>query len=304
MKKAIYISLKLGLLSLLLLWAVNTQNLNEIQKIIFQFDFFYFLIFFLLFITSAALSSTNLFLLLKPLSYKLSWGYIFRIDLLSLAGAFYTPGGIGGMGILMYMMSNKGVDIKDSGVVVLVDKQITGIVAIIFMTVYLIVYPINKLLVNWEMIITLIIIAILIVVISFFSKLVRTVFKSIVSRVYLYKDHYPILLTNLILTIGIYSLNVLQYIACFYAIGVPIPDWQLIFFTYSLLLLINYLPISIGGLGVGELTGVVLWTVMGLTSEQILSGFVILRFFAFISTLFLSGTALFYLKNNLLKSIK
>ncbi len=303
MKKASLITLKLGLLIILLILAYKTQDLKEIIYLIKNINIYYFVIFFSLFLITTAMASTNLYLLLKPLDYKLSWKRIFHIDLLSIVGAFYTPGGIGGMGIIVYLMTRSGVNLKDASIVVLIDKQISGCVALFFLMIYVINYPINDISINWNML-SILIISLVVFGLSLFSKLVRKVVRGVLTRVNIYKNHVRLLILNVFLTVGIYSVNVFVYIVCFYTVGIVIPDINLIFLTYSIFMLINYLPISIGGIGVGEFTAIILWSSMGLSSEQILAGFIVMRGFALVSSLSLSGLAFFLLPNDMLKIMK
>tara|TARA_Y100000991_G_C21950013_1_gene339321 strand:- start:665 stop:1432 length:768 start_codon:yes stop_codon:yes gene_type:complete len=252
---------------------------------------------------STALSSTNLFLLLRPLRHKLPLYRIIHIDLLSLLGAYYTPGGIGGIGIIVYMMSRNGINIKDASIVVLINKIISLFVILFFFTIYLLIYPFSDFDTNWELLFFFIIFLVL-MALSFFSKLVRDLIKSVLIRIYTFKNHYRVILLTVFLTIGVYFLNVLCYITCFYAVGISIPDFHLIFLTYSIFMIINYLPISFGGIGIGEVAAIVLWSTMGLSTEQILSGFIVVRGFTLISSLSLSGLAFFFFPNNIIKKIK
>lgn len=292
MKRHVLLALKLGVLAALLALAVATQNLTEILALIIGANLIYLLIFFVLFVAIIALASSNLFLLLRPLGKKLPWRRLFYFDRLSLWGAYYTPGGIGGVGTLVSMMSREGVGLKDSIVAVLADKVVTVSVAALFTAVYLLVYQSGALTVNWYGLGALASLAVFGAMAFFASAWVRESVAKIFDRLRCYRGHYRLLATNIIITVAIFALQALAFIVVFSSLGIVVTDWLLILVSLGMLSLINYLPITFGGIGLGEAAAVLLWAGLGLTSEQILAGFVVARISILISTILLGGEAM------------
>ncbi len=291
MKRLFLLIIKLGVLVALLALAVATQNLKEIWTLVAGTNFLYILLFFVLNALSVALASSNLFLLLRPLGKWLPWRRLFYFDLLSLAGAYYTPGGIGGLGTVIFMMNREGVGLKDSTVAVLVDKGVTLLVALFSSAVYMLIYYNSALVVNWYSLAGLVFLAALVAVVMFSTLWIRQSAAKIMGRARCYIGQYRLLIANMIITAGILGLSALQFIVAFAAVGVEVTDWLLIIVSFGVLLLINYLPITFGGIGLGEAAAVFLWASLGIASEQILAVYLVVRLFTLASTLILGGGA-------------
>jgi uncharacterized membrane protein YbhN (UPF0104 family) len=292
MKRYALLALKLGVLAALLALAVVTQNLREIWALISGANLIYLLYFLVLAIAAVALATTNLFLLLRPLGKKLPWLRLFYFDRLSMWGAYYTPGGIGGLGSLVFMMSREGVGLKDSIVAVMADKVVTLIVALLFTAVYLLVYHSGALAVKWYELAALALLAMFGAVAMSVSTWARESARKIFDRLGCYRGQYGLLLANMIITVSIFGLVTTQFIVAFSAVGIEVTDWRLILVSYGILLLINHLPITFGGIGLGEAAAVLLWAGLGITSEQILSAFLLTRVFTLVSTMLLGGEAM------------
>lgn len=294
MKRLLLLVVKLGLLVALLTLAAATQNLREIWALVAGANLVYMLIFFALNVTAVALASSNLFLLLRPLGKSLPWRRLFYFDLLSLAGAYYTPGGVGGLGVVVSMMSREGVGLKDSTVAVLVDKGVTLLVATVFLLVYVLAFQSGGLVVQWHGLAALVFLAAILAVAMLASPWVRQSAAKIIDRARRYSGHYRLFAINILITLGIFGLSALQFFVAFAAVGIEVADWLLILVSYGVLLLINYLPITFGGIGLGEVAAVFLWASLGLASEQILAAFLVVRLFTLVSTLLLGGGAAAY----------
>jgi len=285
------LALKLGVLVALLALAVATQNLGKIWALVSGANFHYLLLFIVVHAATAALGSGNLFLLLHPLGKTLSWPRLFYFDLLSMPGVYYTPGGIGGLGGMMFLMSREGLGLKDSAIVVVVDKTITLIVALLFMAVHLHVYYSGGLEVKWYGLAALIFLVAAGAAAMLTSGLVRQSAATIVDRLRCYGGHYRLLSANMIITIAIFGLQGLQFYGAFSAVRIEVTDWLLILSSYGVMAIIGQLPITLGGIGLSEAAAVLLWAGLGMGTEQILAVFLLIRLFTMISTLFLGGGA-------------
>lgn len=291
-RRVVLLVLKLGVLVGMLALAVVTQDLHQIWLLVAGANLYSLLLFIALHAAIVALSSSNLYLLLRPLGKRLRWRRFFYFELLSLVGVYYTPGGIVGLGGVIYMMSRDGVGLKDSTVTVLANKGIMLIAAVLFLAIYLGVYFSGELVVIWYGLVVLVLVTVLGMVAIFASVWARQTVAKIIDRVRCYRGHYLLFTANAVITIGLFALSALQIIGCLSAVGIEVKDYWLIFFSYGALPLINQLPITFGGLGVGEAAAVFLWSELGAPSEQILAAFILMRIFTLVSTMLLSGGAM------------
>lgn len=293
MKRIILLAVKVSVLAVLVALAVATQDLREIWTLVAKGDFTFLLPFLVLNIIAVALASTNLFLLLRPLGKELRWRKIFYFDALSLAGSYYTPGGMGGVGVMFYMMRREGVGLKDSTVVLLVDKGITLIVALLFTAAYLGFYYGGGFGIDWPKLAVFGAVVTLAAMTALKLQRVREPLEKIIARIGCYWGQYGVLSANLLITVGIFTLSAAQFIVAFYAIGIEAIDWRMVLASYGVLLLLNYMPITFGGIGLGEASAVFLWSGLGLTSEQIIAVFLLSRMFTLLATMVIGGTAMF-----------
>lgn len=273
-------------------WVIGTQDLNEIWVLVVNASYIYFPLFFVFNALGVALSSFNVFLLLRPLGKRMEWRRVFYFDRLSLVGGHYTPGGVGGLGMMVYLMARDGVGLKDSAVVVFVNKLVTLLVALLFLPVYVFVYHGGNIDIKFHWLLVFGLAAAAIAVAILISTKVRQSVQKIAARLWCYSGQVPLLLGTVVVTVCIFSFASMQFLVAFSAVGVNVDDGLLILVTYGLLLLINYLPITFGGIGLGEAAAVVLWSGLGITSEQILAGYLVMRVFVLLSTLLLGGSAL------------
>lgn len=290
-KKTLLILIKVGILAGLIALAITTQDLHQIWTLISKVDLRYLGAFLLLNVASVAMASSNLFILLRPLGRKTPWRRLFYFDLLSLAGSYYTPGGVGGVATIAYMIS-KEAGLKDAAVVVFMDKAITLLVASLLMGVYGVFFAQVPIGIAWGVFGLVLAAMAGLMAAMYLSGWLRERALKTLERARCYWGSMPVLGANLVITLGIFLLSSMQYMAAFRAIGLPVEDPILIFISCGILLIINYLPIAFGGIGLGEVSAVFLWGGMGLTSEQVLSAMLTVRVFAFLATLLLGGGAL------------
>ena len=293
-RKHLITSLKLGVLLFFLVLAVKTQDFHKIKSSLENIKYHYIGIYLVLYALSVALYSVNYYLLLRAFKYRVSVLKLLYYDLLALAGTYYTPGGLGGMGIMIYMLRKEGVSVKDSTIIVFVDKIITAAVAA---TLACFAF---RALVPIELIIKYLYVCLILVALGTISLFGLVRLPWIKNKIHMFwdfsKEHkkaYKLLLLNIFFTLLILSVSTLQHIVAFYVVGVPLDNWALILAFYGVILIVNYLPISIGGIGVAEFIAVFMWGTIGVESEQVLAAFFISRTLVFLCTLILTGSTMF-----------
>ncbi|MBI5937546.1 MAG: flippase-like domain-containing protein [Betaproteobacteria bacterium] len=290
--KSLLLLVKVGLLAGLILLALATQDVKQIWELVSEVDLRYLPIFILLNLGTVALASSNLYILLRPLGQKLPWKRLFYFDLLSLAGSYYTPGGVGGVATVMYLISREGAGLKDAAVAVFMDKGITLVIALLSLCTYFVFFAHTRADIEWQLIGVIAIFLAGFSLAVFMSGWLRERLLKIIDRMRCYSGHAPVLGMNLAVTLGIFGLSALQYLVAFQALGLRVEEPLLIFISYGVLIIINYLPIAFGGIGLGEVSALFLWSEMGLTSEQILAALLIVRLFTLLATILLVGGAL------------
>jgi uncharacterized membrane protein YbhN (UPF0104 family) len=120
--------------------------------------------------------------------------------------------------------------------------------------------------------------------------------QKIVKSSWCYAREKKIMAMNLFVTLVILSSSAMLYVIGFSAVNIYIDNWLVMIAFYGIIIIVNYLPITLGGIGLGELVSVYLWGHLGILSEKVLAAFVIIRCFALLSTIILSGaTALVWL---------
>lgn len=294
MKYLAKIAVKVVVLAILVGLALATQDMGKIAGMIAKANYYYFMPYLLLGTAMVALASTNLFLLLRPLDIDLRWRRLFYFDALSLAGSYYTPGGMGGIGIVVYMMKREGVKLSDSAVVVLMDKVITLAVAVLFSVIYLLAYSRGWPVMRWNWLTILALLSVLGIAVMLSRRKFSPLAQKIKESIRCYARQYSPLLANSVITMGNYCLTTLAIALAFSAAGVTVSmtNLEVILVSCGILGLINMLPISFNGIGVGEMAAVYLWAESGLSSEEILAAFIVWRIFALVTTLLLSGAAI------------
>lgn len=291
MNKYGIILIKGVVLGLLLVWAILTQDVGKIWASLLEIKASYFAAFFFVNVVAVALASTNIYYLLRPLGGAVPWRRLFYFDVLSLIGAYYTPGGVGGVGTLAFLLNREGVGLKDSTVVLLLDKAITLSVALCSLCLYVALVPGRaEISLEWFALLALALV-LGYLVLRKFSRL-HLMFVKILQRLWVYHKGLHIVLLNIVLSTMIFLLSVFQFLLMARAMGVEVVNVLLLVVSYGALQIINYLPISFGGVGVGEVAAIYLWQSAGLTSEQVIAIFVVVRVFTLLSTLIMTGVAI------------
>ena len=267
---------------------IITQDLNRIWVELRNIKITYFLIFTGLTIISTMIAATNMYLLIRPFSTSLRWKNVFYFDLLSLAGSAITPGGVGGMATVVYMLKQSGVKLKDIMGTIFVDKIITFVVALIFLIAYICIFKE----INFEWINSIFYGICIIIIMLAVSRKSRLIALRMLSGVKKYSNRISILFVNFLLTIILFAVCSCQYIIGFKALGIDIKDPLLIVISYGIFIIINLLPITISGIGLGEVAALFLWSSLELSSESILAVMIALRFFSIISSILIGAGVL------------
>ena len=273
-------------------WILTSLDLDNIWSLIYGVDLRYFFLFAVLNIAAVMLASVNLFLLLREFQQEVSWKKIFYFDLLSLIGSNLTPGGVGGIATLIFKTNQAGVKIKTCIVAVFVDKLLTLFVALIGIATYITQFGQIKFDFNSNVYLTIAACLLIGIMLALSLNRLRSIFLKFIGYFNSYSVSFDILLVNLLCTVIIFFINGMQYLLAFHAVGIDFPSPIKIFLTYGVFLIINYLPITVSGLGLSEVAALYLWTGLGIGMEQVVSALVIVRLFSLVATVILSAGAL------------
>lgn len=278
---------KVAILAAFLYWVIRTQDLKMVAMLLGNISVKDALLFMSIDAIAVFLSSVNLFILLRAYQIRISFQRLLYYDMLATAGFYYTPGGLGGFGVLTYFLVNEGVGKGSTAAVLLVDRLIGGLVSLLFIMILLLVSPIQWQEFGWrdEMLLALLLLAGLAGIAIVISGRLREVIVKMWMKLALLGSAKKLLLANLGITALIFLGNGIKLLVCVLAIGVSVKDWQIIVFSYGVFPLLGYLPITFGGFGLTESASVVLWGKAGLLSEQSIASMIVIRFLTMCSTL-------------------
>ena len=268
--------------------AVVTQDIGRIILLIRSTKFAFYLVFLLITALAVSLSSTNLFLLLLPFKNSPSWKRVFKLDLLSLLGVYYTPGGSGALAFLVYMLKKEGVEPEDSTSCFLLDKFITLAMAVCSFIILLFFYTrtwIVALDVTKAALSAGGILALSLIALAF--RATRRFAVLLVDRIAIFRRYPMIVLTNLVITAGVFFLSACQFYFVFRALDLKPPEFSRLLISYGPISIMGYLPFTISGAGVSETVAVAMWRGPGLGSEEIIAAFLVARIFTLVTTFIL-----------------
>lgn len=286
--KFIGIGISLGLI----VWLALNLDLPKIWSIIIDANLLFLAFFLALNLVAIMLSSCNLYLLLHALRQDISWRKLFYFDLLAIIWSILTPGGVGGIAAILYKTNESGIKIKACMTALFIDKLVTLFIAFITLGIYIVFWSSIDLISKWIMLLASLSLVIFTISLVLLIEPFRMVLLRIIKRIPSYAGLLQVIAKNITITSLIFFISGMQYLLAFYSVGVEFPDPKLIFLTYGALLLINYLPISISGIGLTEITVLYLWVGPGIEAEQVISALIIVRVFSIFSTVMLSGGAL------------
>lgn len=284
---------KIAILVVFLYWVIRTQDLKMVAMLLGNISARDALLFMAIDAVGVLLSSVNLFILLSAYQIRISFQRLLYYDVLATAGFYYTPGGLGGIGVLAYFLVNEGAGKGSTAAVLLADRLIGGLVSLLFIGALFLVFPIQWQEFEWrnETILALLFFTVFIGTALLISSRLREIIGKLWMNLALLGGAKKLLLANFIITSLIFLGSGIKLLICVWAIGASVKDWQVIVFSYGVFPLLGYLPITFGGFGLTESVSVVLWKEAGLLSEQSIAAMIVARFLTMCSTLGLVATA-------------
>lgn len=228
-------------------------DIHEVQAIIAHSHLGYLLLAFLFFNASKILSSVRLNYYFHHIGVKISEWYALRLYYIGMFYNLFLPGGIGGDGYKIYLLK-KAHKVKVSSLIsaTLLDR-LSGLVPLLFFAGLLFIlsdFYHRYLWLDWIAIIGLI------VIFPLFYLL----------NLYLFKHYIPLFFKTTFLGSLVQLLQLISALFIVYAIGHE--SGLVVFLTLFLISsVVAVLPISIGGIGVRELTFLYGLTLLGLDAD-------------------------------------
>jgi len=199
-------------------------------------------------------------------------------------GAFYSPGGVGGPAITFMLLKGAGVTASNGLAILIVDKVMTALVAVVSMIIFVSIFNSMNFEINSYFMLSIFASSALGIFLLTYKPL-RVKIVEILRDICLFKSHPSVLFFNLLVSVLVFGLCGLQYLLAFGALSITVDNPMLIISSYGVFVAINYLPISVGGIGINELVALALWRNLSLSSESIIAAFIVLRLFALMSAL-------------------
>lgn len=284
-KKNLEKFIKIVILIVLIALFFATQDASEIYGLIKSVNLIYFVPFLLLFLLSTALSTCNLAILLKKFTSIMPWRKLFSFELLSTMGAFYSPGGIGGPAITLMLLKNHGVKASNAFAILLVDKLITAFVAGSSIILFSFLFVLDGYQIGLNKIYWISVVIATISILIFFCPPIKLRLINLWGEIKVLGNFPGALIVNFSLSCLNFICCGIQYLLAFLAIHIFVENPFLVISSYGVFVAVNYLPISIGGIGLNEVLAISLWRDLHLSSESVIATFLVLRVFALISAL-------------------
>lgn len=240
-------------------------------------------------IVSTLLGALNMYLLFPPQSRAVSFSKFLSIYWFSWALALVVPGQVADVASISLLLRRQGVDIRESVGLLLIDKILSLIVILCYASIGLWIVRESLPESTWNLhrgLWALLWVALggVFLIAVFYSverlrrlrvtQFVSGVFKSAIDTCV----RYPrAVLRNLIITVVKVTLNGFAFYAVFQAIEANMLSFFAIAGLAMASALVAYLPLSFNGLGTVELTGVLLFSLLGVSAPVTISAFLILR---------------------------
>lgn len=238
-------------------------------------------------IVATFLGSGNAYLVVA-IDAPVSYGRFVSYYWLSWALGLVVPGQIGDIASLTYLMNRAGLDWRKIVARALLDKLISFAVMVALAGAALLTLParlnVDTRTLGW--------IAAILLVVVFGGYLVTRVIlpnakrgsawlvnirSSITDVSTFVRDHPALVTVNLVGTTIKILLIGTAYWFVFMAGGAEDPRWLQIVLLVTVSSLVAYIPISFNGLGTVEITGVLLFSLLDLGEELVLSSYLVLR---------------------------
>jgi len=239
-KKLLKIAIKIILTFIALYFVFSKIELKEVQKIITHANIWYLLLALLFFNLSKILSSLRLNIYFSHIGVKISEIYALKLYYIGMFYNLFLPGGVGGDGYKIYLLK-KSHNIKVSTLITatLLDR-LSGLIPLLFFAGLLFIssdFYHKYIWLDWIAIIG--------------TTTIFPIFYLI--NLWFFKGYIEIFFQTTLVGSGVQLLQLISAFFIVYAIGYN--SDMLIFLTLFLISsVMAVLPISIGGVGVRELT--------------------------------------------------
>ncbi|MDG4595734.1 MAG: lysylphosphatidylglycerol synthase transmembrane domain-containing protein [Candidatus Contendobacter sp.] len=260
----------------------------DFKTIIFEIanmDFYYIFLAAIFITLFTILGAYNTYLLIN-LEKKLTFFNFIPIYWISWAVALVFPGQVGDIATLSVIMKKRGLDISKTVGRSLIDKLISFILMLGFAVWGILTLPNLKITGHLYFLVLVVTIFLLIYWQRIYiAQLLRQIQPKLMDfmirtaqEVQQVTWGYPrLVMTNIVLTCVKIGLAGTSYWYAFQAIGyTDVVLWRVIPLV-AISSLVAYLPISFNGIGTAEISGVVLFSTMGIAEASVLSAYLSLR---------------------------
>ncbi len=243
------------------------------------------------------IGSFNVWILLRSL-IPFPLGQFVRIYMTSWAVGLLLPGQLGDASQVLFL-KRQGVQMARSGAAYALDKGLSLLFFIIIAAVGATHYLISVAGLLWALIPVSITAAVFItLVVRFWKKpgsgilaRIHDGLSSFLHHFWSFRNRWSVVLLNLTITVFRWILQTLCFWAAFRAFGVPVG----LFAAGTIPVistLVGYIPVSVAGIGIVELSAVLLFEMEGIAKAQVLASYLMLRLFLYL----LAGLCLLFLK--------
>jgi uncharacterized membrane protein YbhN (UPF0104 family) len=252
-KKLLKTAIKIILTFIALYFVFSKIELKEVQKIITHANIWYLLLALLFFNLSKILSSLRLNIYFSHIGVKISEIYALKLYYIGMFYNLFLPGGVGGDGYKIYLLK-KSHNTKVSTLITatLLDR-LSGLIPLLFFAGLLFIssdFYHKYIWLDWIAIIG--------------TTTISPIFYLI--NLWFFKGYIEIFFQTTLVGSGVQLLQLISAFFIIYAIGYN--SDMLIFLTLFLISsVVAVLPISIGGVGVRELTFLYGLTLLGIDAD-------------------------------------
>lgn len=269
----------------LLLFLINNIGLNNIIEKIANMQLAYIFLLVLAFFANMLVGTLNLKILMVALNEKMHFFRLFNYNALSWSYGLFLPGKIGEFGILVYFLKKEGVHLSNALIISIIDKLTTFLATFIIAILgFFTFFRFDAAIIIVLIILALFLIGLFIIIGNrsrsflkrFILKKYANHFEGFSKNLFfLFKEKKVDLFANFMLTFLKLGLLFMNLHFLFLAIGKAVPLFA-VFTIFAITAIVGTAPISIGGLGVKEYVGVLLFSQYGIT--QVISGTVFIVF--------------------------
>jgi len=239
-KKLIKVAIKIFLTLIALYWVFSKVDFKDIQALILNANLLYLFLALIIFNVSKVLGSYRLNLYFRHITIYISELYALKLYYIGMFYNLFLPGGIGGDGYKIYLLQkDHEVKVKTLITATLLDR-LSGLIPLLFLAGVLFCF--SDYYGKYHYLDILVVLGTLTVLPLFY------LLNSI-----LFKSYLPLFYKTLFLGTGVQLLQLLS--AFFIIFAIAQQEMLIIFLTLFLISsVVAVLPISIGGVGIRELT--------------------------------------------------